>query len=165
MHPPTCKSRIKTELKQIKEEMQANEDERRGMNNFGREKKYEGYAARAQTQLKHRVYGPLITIARKQLYDGRRSREPKFFAAVATTLGEIGLETIKVQEFITWVYARNKSLEGERDDGKKLVTLTAEFRNDLRTKIVIGVAKGMARMLNTAGLPSGSCKNSYSRGR
>ena len=69
---PTCKSRIKTELKQIKEEIQANEDERRGMNNFGREKKYEGYAARAQTQLKHRVYGPLITIARKQLYDGRR---------------------------------------------------------------------------------------------
>ena len=115
--------------------------------------------------MKHNVYFPLITVARKQTYDGRRINEPKFLAGVVTTLGEIGLETIKIQEFLTWVYARNKSLEGERQDGKKLVTLTAEFRNDLRTKIVIGVAKGMGRMLNTAGLPSASCKNNFARGR
>ena len=60
---------------------------------------------------------------------------------------------------------KKKAFEGDREDGIKLSTLTAIFRNDLRTKMIGAVAKGMARMSNTAGLPAGMCKNKAARGR
>ena len=162
---PTCMSRIRAELKQVKEEIRFDEDQRRGINNHDRELKFEGDASRDQTRFKHKTYSPLIPISKKQTNDGRRMKQPQFLAGVVTTYGELGLETIKLVEFLTWAYGKKKALEGHREDGIKLSTLTAHFRNDLRMKMMISVAKGLSRMLNTAGLPSGTCKNKAARGR
>ena len=118
----------------------------------------DGNAARQQMKLKHKTYSPLITIAKKQVENGRRHCEPKFWACVATTHWELGLEAIKLQEYLTWNYGKKLAMEGHRDNGKKISTLTAQFRNDFRLKIVVAVAKGQARMLNTAGLPMGIFK-------
>ena len=43
--------------------------------------------------------------------------------------------------------------EGSRDDGQKETKLIAEFRNTLRTSLLVGLAKGHAQMLRAAGLP------------
>ena len=111
------------------------------------------------------TYGPLIAIAKKHVQDRRRHCEPKFFACVATTYCELGIETIQLQEHLTWKFGQKMAREGHRDDGKKLVTLTADYRNDFRVKMAMAVAKGQARMINTAGLPRGSCKKYGAGGR
>lgn len=56
-----------------------------------------------------------------------------FIAAVATTAGELGFETVKLQEFITHAYARKLAREGDRDDGFSIKSLTADFRTRFLT--------------------------------
>ena len=75
---PTCKSRIGPELKKINEEIILEDDRRRGMNNYGQKMKSDGYAARQQTRCNHKTYGPLLSIAKKQVQDGRIHCEPEF---------------------------------------------------------------------------------------
>ena len=162
---PTVKTRIQTELKQTKKEIIFEDDRKRGINNHGQKMEIDGNAARQQMKLKHKTYAPLITIAKKQVKNGMRHCGPKFGGCVATTHGELGLETIKLQEYLTWNYGKKLAMEGHRDNGKKISTLTAEYRNDFRVKIMMAIAKGQARMLNTTGLPMGTCKKYSAIGR
>jgi hypothetical protein len=48
--------------------------------------------------------------------------------------------------------------EGERADGRKPRALTAEFRNEFRTAVLVAVFRGLADMMNSAGLPTSSCR-------
>ena len=117
-----------------------------------------GYAVQKQTKMKHTIYAPLIEIAKKQALDGTRAKTPTFIAAVASTFGELGVETIKLQEFLTNAYARKLAGEGNRDDGFSIRTLTAAYRNKFRNRMHVAIAKGVARMINTCGLPVSVCK-------
>jgi len=65
-----------------------------------------GYTIRQQTKAKHLTYVPLISITKKQAHNRTRPTMPTFIAAVASTSRELGIETVKLQEFLTQAYAR-----------------------------------------------------------
>ena len=44
-------------------------------------------------------------------------------------------------------------LEGDRDDGEKLEDLTAAFRGEFRSSLLVASCKGLADMLVAAGMP------------
>jgi len=117
-----------------------------------------GYAVQEQTKFKHSTYNPLLAIANHQATNGARAKSPTFIAAVVSTFGEFGLETIKLQEALTNAYARKLSREGNRQDGFSVQRLTAEYRNKFRNRLHIAVAKGIGRMINTCGLPVTLCR-------
>ena len=117
-----------------------------------------GHAVLKQTQAKHDTYAPLIAVAEKQFQTKRRMQKPIFWAAVASTYGELGPETIKLQEWLTSTYGRKLAREGPRPDGMKNVKLTAAYRNDFRERIIMAVAKGQSKMLTTCGLPAITCR-------
>ena len=145
---PTCKSRIKDELKRTTERLS---DPRNP-------KLRAGFAVEAQTEKKHTDYQPLVDVARKQLANGRRTSAPTFYAAVVSTYGELGQETVKLQEWLTSAYGRRLDREGPRDDGTSRARLTAAFRNHFRLRMLTAVAKGLGAMLNSAGFPLAACK-------
>jgi hypothetical protein len=118
----------------------------------------EGHAVTTQTQHKHDVYAPLMTVALKQVSDGRRGRKPIFLAATASTLGEMGRESVQLQEFLTSTYGRKLAREGPREDGQDIKKLTAAFRTKFRTRVLVSVAKGLAMQIWSSGLPSSSCR-------
>ena len=92
---PTCKTRIKRELKHRIQNLEA-EKEARQNNEPNKFKGRQGYAVMQQTKTKHDVYEPLISIAEKQFQSKRRVQRPIFWAGVASALGEFGPETIKI---------------------------------------------------------------------
>ena len=118
----------------------------------------EGNSLREQTQNKHRIYAPLVTLAKKQVIDGKRMSEPIFMAAAMSTAGEMGLETIHLQEWLTASYARMLGTQPKRKDSIGIKKLTAIFRNKLRNRLAIAVARGQAQMCLSAGLPATSCR-------
>jgi hypothetical protein len=99
-------------------------------------------------------YARLLAIARAQHDHRLRSSYPKFRAVVVSTLGEFGIDTIEVQEFLLACYKRKLKREGDRKDGLSSQFLTAKFRNQMRIGLQIAVAKGCANMATRAGLPS-----------
>ena len=126
---------------------------------LGVEEEYiEGNSLQEQTQSKHNRYAPLVTIAQKQTIDGKRISEPEFIAAAMSTAGEMGWETIRLQEILTASYARMLGTQPKRDDGIGIKKLTANYRNKLRNRVAIAVARGQARMCFSAGLRASSCR-------
>ena len=81
-----------------------------------------GHAVLKQTQTKHNTYAPLIAIAEKQFQTRTRMQKPIFWAGVASTYGELGPDTIKLQEWLTSIYGRKLTREGPRPDGEKIAT-------------------------------------------
>ena len=106
----------------------------------------------------------MVTIAKKQAIDGKRLSEPRFVAAAMSTAGEMGLETIQLPEWLTASYARMLGTQPKRDDGIGTKKLTAVFRNKLRNRLAIAVARGQARMCLNAGLPASSCRKNRGQG-
>ena len=155
---PTCASRIKQELKHIKIKIHAKSKQRESKRIDPNYIPREGYAADNQKNFKHKVYMQLINIARKQHQDGRRAKEPVFYAAVATTLGEIGEEFVKLQEFVCSAYGRHMIRQGDRDDRSTILECTTNFRRKFRERIIMAMAKGHARIVNECGLPMQCCK-------
>ena len=154
---PTCKSRIKKESAHIKNKIMEEEKRRKkGENNPT--SNISGKAVLDQTNNKHNTYEPLISMARKQKNDGIRDKEPKFLAVVITTNGEFGPETIQTIELLTRAYSNKIAKEGPQDDGSTVQDLTAEFRNGLKDALQVAVARGLARMIYSAGWPTYSCK-------
>ena len=88
-----------------------------------------GQAVLDQERSKQTLYAPLVSIAAKQQQDGKRQHTPKFIAAAASTLGEIGPQLATLQEWLVAMYARNIASAGHRDDGMRIQTLTARYRN------------------------------------
>ena len=60
---------------------------------------------------------------------------------------------MELQDWLADKFERRLENEGSRDDGQKETKLIAEFRNTLRTSLLVGLAKGHAQMLRAAGLP------------
>jgi hypothetical protein len=161
---PTCRTRIRSEMKFINSKIKDQELRRNG----GQSERNVGEVGQAvtdQTQNKHDVYGPLIDVAKKQTIDGMRTHDPIFLAAAVSTFGELGVETVRLQELLTSAYSRKLAREGNRDDGFSIQSLTAEFRNKFRDRIQVSVAKGLGRMINTCGLPALSCRKYQSKYR
>ena len=65
---------------------------------------------------------------------------------------------LKLQEWLVARYRARVEREGDRDDGLSPATLAARFRNEFRGRMLTAMAKGQARMMMSAGLPSSSCK-------
>jgi len=160
---PTCKNKIQTELLHIKDKIKDEELRRKQIPSNLTIDKY-GKAVQNQTNNKHRTYTPLLEIANKQTLDGFRDQNPTFLAVAITTNGEFGPETIKTIEIITKAYAHKCTKEKKlRHDGRTVEELTASFRNKLRDSLQIAVAKGLSRMITTAGWPVSSCKKNYNQ--
>ena len=155
---PTCKSRIVKELKHIQAKMQRVLEQRQTRRMDPIDIPWEGQAARDQGNFKRELYAPLVEIGRKQFQDGRRAQEPVFLAAVATTYGELGTDTVRLQEFIVAAYGRHIARQGDPEDGSKLQDCTSAFRQKFSQRMRMAVAKGLAHMLNQCGLPRQSRK-------
>lgn len=154
---PTCKTRLPRELAHTLKHLnwKPSSDESR---------RPAGQATSDQKKVKHDLYAPLIAIAAKQHMDGIRQSNPKFLAAVTTTLGELGEDTFTLQEWLTKAYRRKLLRSSDRSDGRSHSQLTAIYRNKLRLALQIATAKGQADMLNAAGLPRSCCKkHTYKR--
>jgi hypothetical protein len=154
---PTCQTRIRSEMKHTQAKIHVRESLRLGEENVIPVNEI-GCAVRDQTQDKYDTYAPLIDNAKKQANDGMRPSAPTFIAAVASTYGEFGIETTKLQEFLTSAYSRKLAREGDRDDGFSIQVLTADFRNRFKNSINVAVAKGLGRMINTCGWPVSVCR-------
>ena len=118
----------------------------------------ESKAIQDQTARKHITYAPLITLGEKQNIDDKRLGKPRFLTAAMSTSGEMGLETIQIQELLTASYARMLGTQPKRDDDIGIKKLTANYRNRFRNRVAIAVARGHAQMCIIAGIPAISCK-------
>ena len=147
---PTCQSRLPAEHKQLTNWLASNQQEPTPAPT--------SQAVLDQTAHKHSVHAKLVTIAAKQAADGKRPHPPKFFAATVSTYGEFGPDLLALQERLTAAYGRRLLREGPRDGGTQRQALTATFRNKFRFRVLIAVARGVAKMCNEVGLDKKSCK-------
>jgi len=153
----TCKTRLQAEMKHSRLKIKSrNEARQDGQTDLLLHKP--GAGVKNQTTAKHKTYAPLIAVARKQFEDKKRHVLPQFIAAVTSSMGEFGLELVKLQEWLCACYSRKLARLGPRDDGTKIATMSATFRNKFRYSIYAAVARGQARMLLSSGLPAGSTK-------
>ncbi len=90
---------------------------------------------------------------KRQLISGLRSRAPRILPVAISTHGEFCTGAVELQNWLADKFERRLENEGSRDDGQKETKLIAEFRNSLRTSLLVGLAKGHAQMLRAAGLP------------
>ena len=111
-------------------------------------------AIEAAEQRKTKTYTPLIYVIKKQVADGRRSREPVYATAAVTTFGELGAGCTKVQEWLAMRYKAHLSGFGSRADGLETSVLVGRFRADLRMALMMVTVRRMAAMQEAAGLPS-----------
>ena len=100
------------------------------------------------------TYAPLLYIIKKQVADGRRSREPVYATAAVTTFGELGADCAKVQEWIAMRYKAHLLGLGHRADGLDAKFLVGKFRADLRLALMMVTVRRMAAMQEAAGLPA-----------
>lgn len=149
----TCASKRTKELKQtiarLRSQMQSALD---GIQNL--RKQEVSAAVRAAVLAKITKYSRLVAIARSQKDHKLRPSYPEFRAVVISTLGEFGIDTVEVQEFLLACYKRKLEREGDRADGLSTQQLTARFRSRLRIGMQVAMAKGCADMATRAGLPS-----------
>jgi hypothetical protein len=116
-----------------------------------------GHTVTKQEKFKMVTYAPLVRIATEQHEKGKRLALPVFHPFVVTTLGEEGPLAVSLREWIVMAYRAKLEREGPRNDGQRLQDMTADFRTRFRSSIHIAVAKGLARMISSAGFPTTSC--------
>jgi hypothetical protein len=85
---PTCRTRISNELKRVNENLSLPLRSRARL---------PGRAVADQQAFKHQTYLPLLSIARKQVADGKRQSVPLFLGAVCSTFGEFRHDLVKLQ--------------------------------------------------------------------
>ena len=98
-------------------------------------------------------YSLLAALAERQVLDGLRAVAPVILPVAVSTHGEFCPGAVRVQEWLTSKYRERLLLEGDRDDGEKLEDLTAAFRGELRSSLLVASCKGLADMILAAGLP------------
>jgi len=98
-------------------------------------------------------YALFEAIAQRQVVSGLRTAPPIILPVVLTTHGEFCPGALQLQEWLTNKYRARLRLEGDRDDGEKEEDLTATFRREFRTSLLVAVAKGTALTLIAAGQP------------
>ena len=107
---------------------------------------------------KRATYAPLLAVAQKQIETGKRINKPIFVPAICTTHGEFGQGFIHIQEWLVKRFKARITLEGDRDDGIKPDQLTAQYRQRIRSSILVAMVKGQAQMLCSAGLHDMTCR-------
>ena len=98
-------------------------------------------------------YALLAALAERQALDGLRSTAPIILPVAVSTHGEFCPGAVRVQEWLTGKYRARLLLEGDRDDGEKTEGLTAAFRREFRSSLLVASCKGLADMLIAAGMP------------
>jgi len=104
-------------------------------------------------QLKLDRYSLLATLVEQQVLDKLRSQAPAILPVAVSTHGEFCPGAVRLQEWLCEKFRARLLLEGDRDDGQKLVDLVSGFRHEFRSSLLVASAKGTADMLNAAGLP------------
>ena len=110
-----------------------------------------GLMAVHQTKLDR--YALLAALAERQVLDGLRASAPTILPVAVSTHGEFCPGAVRVQEWLTGKYRARLLLEGDRDDGEKTEGLTAAFRREFRSSLLVASCKGLADMLIAAGMP------------
>ena len=139
----TCRSKIKKELALTRN--------RRAAGKEGKDMQSAGLMAVHQKKLDR--YALLAALAERQVLDGLRNAVPAILPVAVSTHGEFCPGAVHVQEWLTAKYRERLILEGDRDDGEKLEDLTAAFRGEFRSSLLVAMCKGLADMLLAAGLP------------
>jgi hypothetical protein len=139
----TCRSKIKKELALTRNRWAAGKE--------GKDMQSAGLMAVHQKQLDR--YALLAALAERQVLDGLRIAVPAILPVAVSTHGEFCPGAVHVQEWLTAKYRERLMLEGDRDDGEKLEDLTAAFRGEFRSSLLVAMCKGLADMLLAAGLP------------
>ena len=109
-------------------------------------------------------YSLLAALAERQVLDGLRAVAPVILPVAVSTHGEFCPGAVHVQEWLTSKYREPLVLEGDRDDGEKLEDLTAAFRGELRSSLLVASCKGLADMLLAAGMPFAVKNGNSARG-
>ena len=63
-----------------------------------------------------------------------------------------GRTAVRLQEWLAGKYRARLLLEGDRDKGEKLESLTADFRREFCSSLLVASCKGLADMLLAAGM-------------
>jgi hypothetical protein len=155
---PTCKSFIAAELKAALVNRDAWLDGKEGPDWPRNGALGKGMPRlEAKRAEKEAIYAPLLAVARKQFRMGKRHTRlpPQFIATVWTSYGEVSSELIQLQEDMVAAYkrklVRDMGDRGVRDDGETLAALTATKRTEMRTTLMINIAKRVASIMEDAG--------------
>ena len=95
-------------------------------------------------------YALLSALVERQVVDGLRDA-PRILPVVLSTHGELCPGALQLQEWLVDKYRLRLELEGERDDGRKVAELVADFRHNFHVSLLVAVVQGHADMLTTAG--------------
>ncbi len=101
---------------------------------------------------KHAKYAPLMDVMRLQEQTKRRAAIPMLLIPVVSHLGEFSEDTFKLIEIMTREVKRVT-----RDDPYRIMRpqdAAARFRTRAKDAITVALARGFARELTAAGLPS-----------
>ena len=95
----------------------------------------------------------LAALTERQVLDRLRTAAPIILPVAISTHGEFCPGAVRMQEWLTGKYRERLLLEGDRDDGEKTEDLTAAFRREFRSSLLVASGKGLADMLLAAGMP------------
>ena len=76
---------------------------------------------------------------------------PKFLPAAMSTNGFVSKHVIELQEFLVGCYKSKLAAEGSRRDGMEGPVLIANYRHRFRVSVQVVLAKGLARIQESAG--------------
>ena len=139
----TCSTKLVAELALTRKRQAAGKE--------GKDMQSAGLMAVHQTKLDR--YALLAALAERQALDGLRTAAPTILPVAVSTHGEFCPGAVRMQEWLTGKYRARLLLEGDRDDGEKTEDLTAAFRREFRASLLVASCKGLADMLNAAGMP------------
>ena len=119
-------------------------------------------ALEAARNAKYQTYNPLMYVIKKQVIDKRRSREPQFTPAVATSFGELGPGCTLVQEWLAMRYKAHLKTQPASPDGYGVGYTVGKFRRDLRVALTMALVRRAGAVQLGSGLPNGSIRGDYS---
>ena len=139
----TCFTKLKKELTLTRKRQAAGKE--------GKDMQSAVLMATHQTKLDR--YALLAALAERQVLDGLRTAAPFILPIAVSTHGEFCPGAVRMQEWLTGKYRARLLLEGDREDGEKTEGLTAAFRREFRSSLLVASSKGLADMLLAAGMP------------
>ena len=83
-------------------------------------------------QVKLDRYSLLAALVEQQVLEKLRTEAPAILPVAVSTHGEFCPGAVQLQEWLCQKYRSRLLLEGDRDDGQKLVDLVSGFRNEFR---------------------------------
>jgi hypothetical protein len=139
----TCSTKLAAELALTRKRRAAGKD--------GKNMQSAGLLAVHQNKLDR--YALLSALVERQAQDGLRTAAPSILPVAVSTHGEFCPGAVRLQEWLTSKYRSRLLLEGDRDDGENIESLTADFRREFRSSLLVASFKGLANMLLAAGMP------------